>query len=121
MKFSCDRSELNAAISGVGKAIVSTTNLSVLEGVHIVAYADEIELTGYDLEMAIISRIKANVTEGGEAVVSSKLLTDMVRKITSETVEFEIDENLAVTVKGGNAVFNISLSCHCRLEMAFFP
>ena len=108
MKFTCDRSELSSALSGVGKAIVSTTNLSVLEGVHIVAYSDEIELTGYDLEMAIVSRIKANVIEGGQAVVSSKLLTDMVRKITSETIDFEIDENLAVTVKGGNAVFNIT-------------
>ena len=108
MKFICERSEINAALSGVGKAIVSTTNLSVLEGVHIVAYADEIELTGYDLEMAIISRIKANIIERGEAVVSAKLLTDIVRKIDSDEIEFEINDDLAVTIKGGNAVFNIT-------------
>ncbi|MGI5887939.1 MAG: DNA polymerase III subunit beta, partial [Oscillospiraceae bacterium] len=80
MKFTCRRDDLNNALSGVGKAIVSTTNLSVLEGVHIVARTDEIELTGYDLEIAIITKIKGNVEEQGEAVLNARLLTEMVRR-----------------------------------------
>jgi DNA polymerase-3 subunit beta len=107
MKLICDRIILANAINGVSKAVTQRSSIPVLEGILMKAEGFNLTLTGYDLEMGITTNIEANVLEPGEAVLSAKLLGDMVRRLSSEMVEIDSKENGATTIKGGITEFDI--------------
>lgn len=107
MKLTCDRTLLSSAVAGVSKAVSQRSSIPVLEGILLKADGFTLTLTGYDLEMAIITQIEANVLEPGDAVLSAKLLGDMVRRLSSEEVEITTLESGATTIKGGITEFDI--------------
>lgn len=107
MKLTCDRTLLSSAITGVSKAVSQRSSIPVLEGILMKADGFTLTLTGYDLEMAITTQIEANVLEPGDAVLSAKLLGDMVRRLSSEEVEITTLESGATTIKGGITEFDI--------------
>lgn len=107
MKLTCDRTLLSNAITGVSKAVSQRSSIPVLEGILMKADGFTLTLTGYDLEMAITTQLEANVLEPGDAVLSAKLLGDMVRRLSSEEVEITTLESGAATIKGGITEFDI--------------
>ena len=68
MNIICDKTLLSAAIDGVSKAVTLRSTIPVLEGILLKAEGFQLTLTGYDLEMGIVTTIDANVKEPGEAV-----------------------------------------------------
>ena len=107
MKLTCDRTLLANAIAGVSKAVSQRSSIPVLEGILFHAEGFQLTLTGYDLEMAITTSLEANVLEPGDAVLSARLIGDMVRRLNSEEIEISSDENCAATIKGGITEYNI--------------
>ena len=107
MKFSCDKKQFAEAVAGVSKAVTPTSAVPVLQGVLIRAEGFRLELTGYDLEMAITTSIEANVTEPGDIVLTAKLLGDMLRSLSSDEVSVSGDDTLAVTITGGITEYNM--------------
>ena len=75
MNIVCDKTLLSAAIDGVSKAVTMRSAIPVLEGILLKAEGFQLTLTGYDLEMGIVTTIEANVKEPGEIVLNAKLLT----------------------------------------------
>jgi len=65
----CDKTLLSAAIDGVSKAVTMRSAIPVLEGILLKAEGFQLTLTGYDLEMGIVTTIEANVKEPGEIVL----------------------------------------------------
>ena len=78
MNIICDKTLLSAAIDGVSKAVTLRSTIPVLEGILLKAEGFQLTLTGYDLEMGIVTTIDANVKEPGEVVLNAKLLSSMV-------------------------------------------
>lgn len=107
MKLICDKALLTNAVLGVSKAVSQRGSIPVLEGIYMKAEGFTLTLTGYDLEMAITTQIEANVQEPGEAVLSAKLLGDMVRRLPTEEVEIVSLDSGAATVKGGITEYDI--------------
>lgn len=66
MNIICDKTLLSAAIDGVSKAVTLRSTIPVLEGILLKAEGFQLTLTGYDLEMGIVTTIEANVKEPGE-------------------------------------------------------
>ena len=81
MNIICDKTLLSAAIDGVSKAVTLRSTIPVLEGILLKAEGFQLTLTGYDLEMGIVTTIDANVKEPGEVVLNAKLLSSMVRSV----------------------------------------
>lgn len=67
----CDKTLLSAAIDGVSKAVTLRSTIPVLEGILLKAEGFQLTLTGYDLEMGIVTTIEANVKEPGEIVLNA--------------------------------------------------
>ncbi|NCC08612.1 MAG: DNA polymerase III subunit beta [Clostridia bacterium] len=107
MKIICDRATLSEAVTGVSRAVAAKTSVPILEGILIKAEGFQLTLTGYDLEFAIITSIEANVLEAGDVVLSSKLLGDMLHRLSSDEVEIEVDGENNTTIKSGITEFNI--------------
>lgn len=107
MKISVDRTLLTEAVNGVSRAVTMRSSIPVLEGILFQADGVTLKLTGYDLELGIVTTIEANVQEAGEVVLSAKLLGDMVRRLDSDIIEIDADDDGNAVVRGGITEFTI--------------
>ena len=103
MNIVCDKVLLSAAIDGVSKAVTMRSAIPVLEGILLKAEGFQLTLTGYDLEMGIVTTIEANVKEAGEIVLNAKLISRM----PAGQVTITSAENGKTTIQGGVAQFEI--------------
>ncbi len=108
MHIKCDKYLLNEAVAGVSKAVTMRSAIPVLEGILLKAEGFTLTLTGYDLEMAITTKIEANVLEPGEIVLSAKLFGDMVRRLVTEEIEIKAEQNNSCLISGGITEYNIN-------------
>lgn len=106
MKFSCEKSQLMEAISVASRAVTTRSTIALLEGLRITA-DDKLTLAGYDLSIGIKTTVEADIIEGGEVVLSAKLLGDIVRKLPDDVIWIEVNRELMTTIKCGRAVFNL--------------
>ena len=107
MNIICDKTLLSAAIDGVSKAVTLRSTIPVLEGILLKAEGFQLTLTGYDLEMGIVTTIEANVKEPGEIVLNAKLLSSMVSRMPSGQITIQSAENGKTTIQSGVAQFEI--------------
>ena len=110
MNIICDKTLLSAAIDGVSKAVTLRSTIPVLEGILLKAEGFQLTLTGYDLEMGIVTTIEANVKEPGEIVLNAKLLSSMVSRMPSGQITIQSADNGKTTIQSGVAQFEIQSS-----------
>ena len=116
MNIICDKTLLSAAIDGVSKAVTLRSTIPVLEGILLKAEGFQLTLTGYDLEMGIVTTIEANVKEPGEIVLNAKLLSSMVSRMPSGQITIQSADNGKTTIQSGVAQFEIQ-----SMSAADFP
>ena len=107
MKIICDKTLLSAAIDGVSRAVTLRSTVPVLEGILLKAEGFSLTLTGYDMELGIVTTIEANVLEPGDIVLNAKLLSDMVRRMPAGQISISVADNGKTTIQGGVAQFEI--------------
>lgn len=98
MIFTCNKTELSEAISNVSKAVSQKSSITALEGIRVKVSPNELELTGYNLEMGIRTTISAETQDSGEFVVSPRLFSEFTRRMSGEVMTFEIDDNLVINI-----------------------
>jgi DNA polymerase-3 subunit beta len=92
MIISCEAGKLNTLVQTVLRAVSSRVTMPILSGLLLNAEGGKLTMSGTDLEMSIKARIDANVKEGGTAVVSGRLLGDIVKSLPSGEVTIETGE-----------------------------
>ena len=93
MKIICDKTLLSAAIDGVSRAVTPRSTTPALEGILLKAEGFNLTLTGYDMELGIVTTIEANVLEAGDIVLNAKLLNDMVRRMPAGQISISVADN----------------------------
>lgn len=111
MNIICDKTLLSAAIDGVSKAVTLRSTIPVLEGILLKAEGFQLTLTGYDLEMGIVTTIEANVKEPGEIVLNAKLLSSMISRMPAGQITIQSADNGKTTIR---AAWRSSRSSLCR-------
>ena len=107
MNIVCDKTLLSAAIDGVSKAVTMRSSIPVLEGILLKAEGFQLTLTGYDLEMGIVTTIEANIKEPGEIVLNAKLLSSMISRMPAGQINIVAADNGKTTIQSGVAQFEI--------------
>ena len=108
MKFSCNRSELSEALNNVTRAVAVKTTHPAMEGVLLVAMEDVLTLSCYNLEMGIKTYMDVTVHKEGSIVLNAKLFFDMVRRLPSDQITIETNDDTFITkIKGGAAEYHI--------------
>jgi DNA polymerase-3 subunit beta len=111
MHFTCERDNLNAALSIVQKALPARTTLNALEGVYMEAKESQLCLRCCDLTLQIDSTIPAQVQQEGE-IVLGKLLFEVVRHLPSGEMEIKtVSENTARLTSNRSKVTLQSMPC----------
>lgn len=108
MKVSCEKHILQDAISIASRAVSPRSSLPVLEGLLFQAEGTSLKLTGYDLKKAVYTSVEANIQQTGAAVISAKLIFDIVRAMPDGLVQISVEDNVA-NVRCGKAEYNIPI------------
>ncbi len=111
MEIVCNQNEFNYAIQLVSKAVASRPTHPILANLLLTAdqVTNKISLTGFDLNLGIQTSFDATVNKSGAITIPSKLLSEIVNKLPSETpVSVDVDENSDnILIKSDRGSFNI--------------
>ncbi len=107
MIISCNRQELQSAVSNVSRAVSSKSSIPALEGILLKTENQQLFLCGYDLELGITTSIAAHVSEPGEVIFSAKLFSDIIRSLPEGDISISVDDKLLAVIRGGETEFKI--------------
>lgn len=105
MKLTCQQSELNSALSLVGRAISTRPSHPVLANVLLDAnpLTGTAQLTGSDLSLGVSASLACEIEAGGKITLPARLLTDIVSRLPEGglTLESGDDFGVAITCSSG--------------------
>ena len=109
MKLQFQKSALLNGISIVSKAIPAKTTMSILECILIDADADQIKLTGNDMELGLETRVEGSILERGKIALDATLFYEIIRKLPDGEAPVIItsDNKFNTTIQCESALFNI--------------
>ncbi len=107
MRFICNSQILSKAVNVVSKASAPKSVNPILEGILIRAKENTLTFTGNNLDMAIETKIEADVKEEGEIVLNCSMLLDILRRLPLSDADFKMDEKRAVSIDCQNASYKI--------------
>ncbi|NLC42409.1 MAG: DNA polymerase III subunit beta, partial [Erysipelothrix sp.] len=115
MQFNISKSSFNSALNLVSRAIAVNSPLPALSGIKLELSEDELTLTGSDADLSIKKMIPANeesnsldIKEPGSIVLEARYLLDIVRKMDSDIIHFEIVDGTLVKISGNAVQFNLN-------------
>lgn len=98
MKFICEKTQLQEAISAAQKAVTGKSTMNILEGILLIAKNNELTLIGSDIDLSIETKISADILEEGSIVVDSKLFGELIKKLPVSEVQVTTLENNSIEV-----------------------
>jgi len=111
MEIVCNQNEFNYAIQLVSKAVSARPTHPILSNLLLTADegTNKISLTGFDLNLGIQTSFDATVKKSGAITIPSKLLSEIVNKLPSETpVNLDVDESSEnILIKSDRGSFNL--------------
>ena len=111
MEIICNQNEFNYSIQLVSKAVASRPTHPILANLLLTAdqVTNKISLTGFDLNLGIQTSFDATVRKSGAITIPSKLLSEIVNKLPSETpISLDVDENSDnILIKSDRGSFNL--------------
>lgn len=107
MKFRCERETLADALATAGRAATSRTGtLPVLSGLRLDVDAEQLTVTGTDLELTIKLSVPVHADVPGSAVVPARLVADIVKALPAGAVEVSLDDD-EMSIGSGRAQFSV--------------
>lgn len=107
MKFICNTKELSSACNNVIRAVSAKVTIPTIEGILVECGSNKLSLTGYDFEFGINTILDVEVVEPGAIVINAKVLCDIIRKLSGDTVTIETN-GLSVLIISGAAQYSIT-------------
>ena len=110
MKFVISREALLKPLNLVAGVVERRQTLPILSNVMLVLEGQELSITGTDLEVELVGRVKLDQVpgEGGEITVPARKLADICKSLPEASeIEFSLKDQ-KVTVKSGRSRFTLS-------------
>lgn len=107
MKFVCDTQKFSEICSNIQRSVSSKSTIPAIEGILLTTADNSVTVTGYDLEVGVITSVEAKVEEQGNIILNAKILCDILRNLPSQTVRIESDERMTTKIKSGDSEFSL--------------
>ncbi len=108
MRIICETEKLTEVCLNVARSIPNRSVMPHLEGILIKTTEDGgIELSGFDLDMGITTRMDVRVEQPGAVVLNAKMFCDILRHLREETVYIDCDEKKICTIKSGKREYTM--------------
>ncbi|MFM8835395.1 MAG: DNA polymerase III subunit beta, partial [Actinomycetota bacterium] len=107
MKFRVERELLTEALAAAARVASNRNNaMPALSGVHMAVKGDSLVLTCTDNDLSVRSTLTVGGAQDGVAVVSAKLISDIVRSMPEEKVTIDAQSE-EVVVSAGKSQFTV--------------
>lgn len=108
MKIICDTGSFTNTCLNVQRSIPAKAVLPHLEGL-LIETTDEntLKLTGFDLDIAVMTTVNVRVEEPGAAVLNAKTFCDILRHLPDKTATITCNEKNVCTITSGEAEYTL--------------
>lgn len=111
MKFKSTKDTLMIAIQTVEGAVATKTTLPILSNVLIEAHKDKLLFNATDLDIGIVYRAKADISEEGSITIPAKRFADIVKEMPEGEVSINVRKN-----------YNMIIDCRgCSFRLVGMP
>ncbi len=100
MKFQVNRDVLAEAVAFAARMLQSKPTSQVLSGMRLVADANSLQVSVFDHDVSAQTDVVANVEKSGTALVSGKLLNDIIGRLPNQPVTLVVEGTKAVLTCG---------------------
>lgn len=107
MKFRVNQAALTDAVTWTARTLPQRPAIAVLAGVRIVAEDGQVTLSSFDYEVSATSHVEADVIEGGEVLVSGRLLAEICKALPDKPVDVAL-EGAKLLLTCGAAKFQLA-------------
>ncbi len=108
MKIVCDTKAFTDICLNVQRSIPGKAVLPHLEGIFIETQGESaVKLTGFDLDIAVITSFGLRVEEQGAAVLNAKTFCDILRHLPDSTVTINCNEKNICTITSGEVEYTL--------------
>ncbi len=112
MKFTIEKNVLLDNLSNVIKAISSKNIIPILNGVKFELVKEGLYLTASDSELTIKAFIDKkdikNIDKEGSIIIQSKYILDIIRKMPSDEINFELMDGLKIKISSDNSQYDLN-------------
>ena len=112
MKFTIEKNVLLENLSNVVKAISTKNIIPILNGVKFELNEDGLYLTASDSELTIRALIEkeaiTKVESEGSIIIQSKYILDIIRKMPSDLINFELMDGLKIKISSDNSQYDLN-------------
>ncbi len=112
MKFTIEKNILLENLSNVVKAISTKNIIPILNGVKFELNEEGLFLTASDSELTIRAFIEkkaiTNVENEGSIIIQSKYILDIIRKMPSDLINFELMDGLKIKISSDNSQYDLN-------------
>ncbi len=92
MKITCSTQKINKAAQILQRVLPTKAISSAITGIHIKTNKDKIQMQATNYEVSIEITIEAQVLEEGEIVIQGNYFANLLRKLSSETIQLSKDD-----------------------------
>lgn len=107
MKFTITREKLQEGLSAVAACVPTKTTLPVLSNILIEATSEGIRLSGTDLDIAVSTKVPAEVDTEGAVTLPAKKLVEIVRELPSAAIRITVAGEQRVNLECGRSKFKL--------------
>ena len=112
MKFTIEKNVILENLSNVVKAISPKNIIPILNGVKFELGKEGLYLTASDSELTIKAFIDkdsiTNIEEEGSIIIQSKYILDIIRKMPSDEIKFELMDGLKIKISSDNSQYDLN-------------
>ena len=112
MKFTIEKNIILEALNNVTRALSQKITIPVLNGIKFELKKDGLYLTASDSELTIKNFIpEKNIKKidgEGIVIIQSKYILDIIRKMPSDVIDFEVLENLKIKISTETNEYNLN-------------
>ena len=112
MKFTIEKNVILEALNNVSKAISMRNIIPILNGIKFELNEEGLYLTASDSELTIRSFIPNEsinkVENTGSIIIQSKFLLDIIRKLPSDLINFELMDGLKIRISSDNSQYDLN-------------
>ncbi len=112
MKFTIEKNVILENLSNVVKAISSKNIIPILNGIKFELNNEGLNLTASDSELTIKAFIEkdkiSNVDTEGSIIIQSKYILDIIRKMPSDEINFELMDGLKIKISSNNSQYDLN-------------
>ena len=108
MNLTISKEQIINGLQAVQNVVSTRTTLPILSNVLLRAEGERLEFTATDLDVTIACGVEAKVRQAGASTVPVKKLFGIVRELTNQEIELEVDEKNICTVRCGSSFYKIN-------------